>query len=184
MSVGFDYLGTTTDRCDNSMQLIQIVRSSDDESENKAKLRRPLLFILAAVVVAATACAIYLADFYPADAEAIGAFAVDNAVEMRTEESGDLIWAPEGASRGLIFYPGGKVEHTAYIPMMEELSSRGILCVVVEMPFHLAVLDINGAEGIREQFPQIEDWYIGVLSQDGLYDLLGLIDTQGFSEYN
>lgn len=135
--------------------------------KNKAKLRKPLLFLLAAVVVAVTACAIYLADFYPADAEAIAAFSVDNTVEMRAAESGDLIWEPEGATQGLIFYPGGKVEHTAYIPLMNELSSRGILCVVVEMPFHLAVLDINGAEGIREQFPQIEGWYIGGHSLGG-----------------
>ena len=56
---------------------------------------------------------------------------------------------------GLIFYPGGKVEYTAYIPLMQSLSEKGILCVLVEMPFNLAVFDMNGADGIKEQYPEI-----------------------------
>ena len=32
-----------------------------------------------------------------------------------------LVFAPAGeAEAGLIFYPGGKVEHTAYAPLMEQ----------------------------------------------------------------
>ena len=35
------------------------------------------------------------------------------------------------------------------------------------MPFHLAVLDINAANGIQEMYPQITDWYIGGHSLGG-----------------
>jgi dienelactone hydrolase len=59
------------------------------------------------------------------------------------------------------------VEYTAYIPLMKALASEGILGVLVEMPFHLAVLDIDAAEGIREQYPQVEQWYIGGHSLGG-----------------
>lgn len=35
------------------------------------------------------------------------------------------------------------------------------------MPFNLAVLDINAADGILEQYPDIEKWYIGGHSLGG-----------------
>ena len=35
------------------------------------------------------------------------------------------------------------------------------------MPFNLAVLDINAADGIQEQHPEIEKWYIGGHSLGG-----------------
>jgi len=37
----------------------------------------------------------------------------------------------------------------------------------VEMPFHLAVFDINSADGIQKEYPEIEDWYIGGHSLGG-----------------
>ena len=59
------------------------------------------------------------------------------------------------------------MEHTAYAPLMKELAEKDILCVLVKMPFHLAVFDINAADGIREQFPEIKSWYIGGHSLGG-----------------
>lgn len=50
---------------------------------------------------------------------------------------------------------------------MQACAEQGILCVLVEMPFRLAVLDMNAADGIQEQYPEIEDWYIGGHSLGG-----------------
>lgn len=123
--------------------------------------------ILASVVILFVACGIYVNDYYHADVEAIEAFAVENPVEMWSDKEGNLVFEPEHATTGFIFYPGGKVEYTAYVPLMKALASEGILGVLVEMPFHLAVLDIDAAEGISEQYPQIEHWYIGGHSLGG-----------------
>ena len=114
-----------------------------------------------------TACAIYLADYYHADMEAIEAFALVHTVQMQTLEDNTIVFGSDNAREGLIFYPGGKVEYTAYIPLMEALASEGVLCVLVEMPFNLAVFDINAADGIQEQYPEIESWYIGGHSLGG-----------------
>jgi hypothetical protein len=35
------------------------------------------------------------------------------------------------------------------------------------MPFHLAVFDVNAADGIMEQFPEITSWYMGGHSLGG-----------------
>lgn len=122
-----------------------------------------VIVVLAMIV---TGCGIYLNDFYRADTEAIEAFASDRTVEMK-EADGFIVCSQPDADTGLIFYPGGKVEHTAYVPLMQECASRGILCVLVEMPFNLAVFDINAADGITEQYPDIDSWYIGGHSLGG-----------------
>ena len=114
-----------------------------------------------ALLVIILSCAVYLGDYYRADMAQIESFLSEGSTVACEEENGYLVFAPEDADIGFIFYPGGKVEHTAYIPLMSRLASEGILCVLVEMPFHLAVLDMTAAEGIPEQFPEIENWYIG-----------------------
>ena len=134
------------------------------------KRKRKIFIITASVVLALAiivgACAIYLGDYYRADDEAIGAFLPQGAT-WKEESGGTIVFEPEGATKGLIFYPGGKVEYTAYIPLMQECAEEGILCVLLEMPFNLAVLDINAADGIQEKYPEIEEWYIGGHSLGG-----------------
>ena len=126
------------------------------------------LAALGAVLVAVIlACALYLGNYYHADLDAINDFSRDFTVHRRYQEDNLLIFQPENPKSGLIFYPGGKVEHTAYIPLMEALASDGILCVLVEMPFRLAVLDMSAADGIQYCFPEITHWYLGGHSLGG-----------------
>ena len=129
-------------------------------------------FITAASVVLVLAviaggCIRYVGDYYRADWDAIEAFAPMNSVSTELNDDGTLVFKPENAAKGFIFYPGGKVEYTAYQPLMAACAQQGILCVLVEMPFNLAVLDINAAAGIQEQYPGIEKWYIGGHSLGG-----------------
>ena len=48
----------------------------------------------------------------------------------------------------------------AYAPLMRDLADRGFLCVIVPMPFNLAVLDANGADGVQERFPAVQRWIL------------------------
>ena len=135
----------------------------------KKKLWISLSVILAAVIALTAAVALYLGDYYRADLDALEAFVPAAPVVSEEWKDGTLITRPEGRDpiAGLVFYPGGKVEHIAYTPLMEALASEGILCVLVEMPFRLAVLDMNAAEGIPEAFPEVERWYLGGHSLGG-----------------
>jgi len=131
--------------------------------------RRIFLIISSVVLVPAIligACAIYLGDYYRADNEAIAAF-LPQGTQWKEEADGTIVFGPEEAAKGFIFYPGGKVEHTAYVSLMHACAERGILCILVEMPFHLAVFDSSAADGIQEAYPEIEDWYIGGHSLGG-----------------
>ena len=135
----------------------------------KKKVWITLSAVLAAVIALTAVCALYLGDYYPANTEALEAFSPVHPVTREEWKDGTVVIRPEGRDpvAGLIFYPGGKVEHTAYPPLMEALASEGILCVLVEMPFRLAVLDVNAAEGIPAAFPEVEHWYLGGHSLGG-----------------
>ena len=124
-------------------------------------------FILLTRAVIVGAFAIYVGDYYRADTDAIKAYAPMNEVTIQTLKDGTMIFQPDNPVAGLIFYPGGKVEYTAYQPLMAACAEQGIFCVLVEMPCNLAVLDMNAADGIQEQYPEIENWYIGGHSLGG-----------------
>lgn len=111
-------------------------------------------------------CAVYVNDYYHAEAAAVAAMAIADNYTVE-EYGGNIAFIPDEPAAGLIFYPGGKVEHTAYAPLMSEFAKKGVLCVLVEMPFRLAVLDMNAADGIQDNFPEIEKWYIGGHSLGG-----------------
>ena len=169
--------------------------------ENKHK--RKIFIITTSIVllfaILIAACAIYVNDYYHADTDAIEAFVSTSDVDYRTLEDNTIVFEPTGATKGLIFYPGGKVEYASYIPLMQSCAEQGILCVLVEMPFNLAVFDINASDGIQELYPQIEDWYIGGHSLGGSMAasylakhkheyrgliLLGSYSTENFSDTN
>ena len=137
----------------------------------KNKCKRKVSAIVSAAVLALViivgACAVYVGDYYRADQGAIESFTPMNSVSVKTLDDGTLVFSPGNTTAGFIFYPGGKVEHTAYQPIMAACAQRGILCILVKMPFNLAVLDMNAAEGIHAQYPEIEDWYIGGHSLGG-----------------
>lgn len=124
------------------------------------------IIAVAAVLALVVGCGIYVNDYYRADDTAVSALAGNELVTV-LQTDGQVVFQPENPVAGFIFYPGGKVEHTAYIPLMQALASDGVLCVIAEMPFNLAVFDINAADGIQEDYPQIESWYIGGHSLGG-----------------
>ena len=136
-------------------------------AKNARRKTGKILGIGGIILTLVIACAIYLGDYYHADMEKIEAFTEQSTVEMQTDENGYLVFEPEQIENGLIFYPGGKVEHAAYIPLMEALASKGTLCILVKMPFRLAVFDSNAADGLQENYPEVENWYIGGHSLGG-----------------
>jgi dienelactone hydrolase len=74
---------------------------------------------------------------------------------------------PGNTDTALIFYPGGKVEYTAYEPLMIKMAQKGILCILPKMPFNLAVFDINAANKYIPGYPKIVHWYVGGHSLGG-----------------
>lgn len=109
----------------------------------------------------------YVSDYYRADEIVLTAMAYQATDQVQIEQDGDVIWfVPEEPTAGLIFYLGGKVEHTAYTPLLRVCAKNGILCALVRMPGNLAVLDMNATDGLREKHPEVTAWYIAGHSLD------------------
>lgn len=132
----------------------------------KKKLRVLLVVLFVMIVGGIGAFTWYVNDYYHATV-GMEELMEDSNVEVDTIAKDYLVFSKDQPSKGFIFYPGGKVEYTAYAPLMEKLAQEGFLCVLVKMPCNLAVFNQNAANGIKEKYPQIEDWYIGGHSLGG-----------------
>lgn len=144
--------------------------------------RRFIIVVVFIFLICGLAAAGYVNDYYLAGDSALAALQSDELVTVTVQENKTVVFAPNmpltgaaanidagdfSAPRGLIFYPGGKVEYTAYAPLLRKLAERGWHCVLVKMPANLAVLDMNAADGIADQFPEVESWYMGGHSLGG-----------------
>lgn len=110
---------------------------------------------------------VYMSDYYHADETALAVMA-NQTDQVQIEQDGNITWfVPQEPTVGLIFYPGGKVENTAYAPLLWACAEKGLLCALVRMPGNLAVLDVNAADGLWEKRPDITTWYIAGHSLGG-----------------
>lgn len=131
-------------------------------------MKRKLIFRFTSIclIICLLGFTFYVNDYYHADMKQIEAYQVSENIKVY-EEDGNYIFEPEQIHAGFIFYPGGKVEEEAYIPLLKELATQDILCILVKMPLRLAVLDINAANTFVNEFSQIDTWYIGGHSLGG-----------------
>lgn len=83
-------------------------------------------------------------------------------------EGGRLVFRPDSPTdKGLIYYPGGLVDPEAYAVTAQGIADEGYLVVIPKMPLNLAFTQINRADDIRKQFPEIQTWIIGGHSLGG-----------------
>ena len=130
--------------------------------------KKIILFVIIVLILSLVGgTAYYINDYYHAEETAVSLITTPKENVVVTEENGVFTFKPQNATKGIIFYPGGKVEAKAYAPLMHSLAEEGILSVLVTMPGNLAVLDMNAADGICEQYPEIESWYVAGHSLGG-----------------
>ncbi|MEI7883920.1 MAG: alpha/beta hydrolase [Clostridia bacterium] len=129
------------------------------------------LFVILGLVVMLTGLfLLYVSDYSRADQVALDVLA-SGQVESFNQGEYLVFAAKEGgvASKdGLIFYPGGKVEYSAYAPLLQQLAEQGITSVLVKMPFNLAVFGIDKGAKALELAPEVKNWYIGGHSLGGV----------------
>ncbi len=132
----------------------------------KKRLRIALIGIVSLIIILSAIFLIYASDYYRADD-------VANAVMQKevslSVQDNFLVLSPDTPTdTAMIFYPGAKVEYFSYLPILEKIKqSSGIMCILVKMPFNMAIFDKNAADEIVEQFPDIKSWYMAGHSMGG-----------------
>lgn len=135
---------------------------------NKA-IKITIISVLSVIVLAMGGFYFYVMDYYKAQ-EVVSAEVLVADYGTTTQEVEKLtIFTPKEnpTKTGFIFYPGGKVESTAYTLLLSQLANKGITVVLVKMPFNLAVFDINAANDAIEEVEGIDNWYLGGHSLGG-----------------
>jgi len=122
----------------------------------KSRWKRSL--VLLALLICA---AVLVPESYPAGDAARA------AMPERKLNRWTTVFEAEMPKAGLVFYPGALVDHEAYAPLMQAAAARGVTCFLIQMPFDLAVMNRNAAQGIAQQMPDIDYWIIGGHSLGG-----------------
>ena len=103
---------------------------------------------------------------YPAREVAEAALQSTNRVTITQDRW--IVFEPDQESEiGLIFYPGGLVEPTAYAPILHKIAENGVLVIITPMPLNLAILNTGAANAVIEAYPQISTWILAGHSLGG-----------------
>ena len=111
---------------------------------------------------------LYVSSYYKADTLALDSLKSD--AEVKVEANGDILFEPVADAKniGFIFYPGAKVEPSAYAPMAKEIASNGYTVIIAKMKFNFAIFSPNRADEIISQYKDIDTWVIGGHSLGGV----------------
>ena len=103
---------------------------------------------------------------YPARMVALSALESTNSVTV-TQDKWITFTPVEKVEIGLIFYPGGLVEPTAYAPILQRIAEEGVLVIIVPMPLNLAILNPGAANSVIDNCPHIANWILAGHSLGG-----------------
>lgn len=130
------------------------------------KRRKILTGIAAAVILIVAAGAVWFGQYYHTTEE--GREALSDSADVRVLEIPDgYFFDGSGTKDVVVFYPGAKVEFTAYAPLMHALAEEGIDCMLVKMPLNFALLGKDKAAGLMERY-EYQNWFLAGHSLGGV----------------
>ncbi|WP_201781142.1 alpha/beta hydrolase [Ornatilinea apprima] len=132
------------------------------------KLKKVLVIALGILLLAVVGFVVWGSTPLGPDDAALAALQSDAQVTV-SQMPGVIVFAPVGdfPTKGLVFYPGGRVDYRAYAPTLKEIARGGVLVALPAMPLNLAVFSPNRAQEIIYAYPQIEQWVVGGHSLGG-----------------
>lgn len=73
-----------------------------------------------------------------------------------------LVYTPSDLTpdRGLILYPGGRVDARSYASQAQAIAAEGFQVIIVPMPLNFAIFGVNRAEEVINVYPEIDLWAV------------------------
>lgn len=149
--------------------------------------------LVLAIVAGIVAFNIYTSNYYSSDRAVIDKIEkqYSDSVDSFSNDKGS-VFLPEDMNPKavIVFYPGGKVEYSAYNGLMYMLAARGYICLLPKMPENLAFLDIRAVESMsRNRQEDIErvrnlEWYLAGHSLGGVAACRYLNESSGSDIFN
>ena len=107
----------------------------------------------------------YVSDYYRAEDVALEVLEQDTGISV--QDNLTILSPSYPTDTAILFYPGAKVEAEAYLPLLDQIRQTGVTCILVHMPFHMAIFDADAAEDVMARFPEYQHWYIAGHSMGG-----------------
>ncbi|MCY1676530.1 alpha/beta hydrolase [Pseudarthrobacter sp. SL88] len=88
-----------------------------------------------------------------------------------TETTTTITMTPDGGrapTKGLVFYPGARVDARAYQDILAPAVGAGVRVVILKEPLGLSLLDVNQARSAMADNPDITTWAVGGHSLGGV----------------
>jgi hypothetical protein len=86
---------------------------------------------------------------------------VQNSDNVSINNGEYILFEPDSPKeKGIIIYPGGRVEAEAYSPLAKDLADEGYHTAIIFMPLNLAVIDPLKGENVISDLEEIESWVI------------------------
>lgn len=97
--------------------------------------KKTLLIILTSLIIVSVGFYIYTLDYYHTFSIFQEVLDKTNIDYKKNEDT--IIFNPKNnnTEKGIIFYSGGKVDYTSYIPLREKIAKEVYTYVLVKMPF-------------------------------------------------
>lgn len=129
------------------------------------KILRATVIIVLILVMITGGFLWYVSDYYPAEEAALEVLAQPTGIVV--QDNLTMLSPPYATDTAIIFYPGAKVEAKAYLPLLDQIREKGITCILVDMPFRMAIFDADAAQRVIPQYPEISHWYMAGHSMGG-----------------
>ncbi len=132
-------------------------------------LKRILITLLVVAVLGTLGLVLWGNDAYPPQQPALDALQSDAQVTV-TQHDGFITFEPVNVTpiTGFVFYPGGRVDYRVYSPVLHQIAAQGYFVAVVKVTINLAFFDINAADKVIAQYPNIQHWAVGGHSLGGV----------------
>lgn len=135
-------------------------------------LKRIVLGLLVVVLLISIGFVVWAETPLGPAPEALAALQSDSSVIVTAGEFTTFEPVNMKATTGFIFYPGGRVDYRSYAVPLREIAAQGYLVVLVPVRLNLAFFDVNAADSVFSQYPEIRHWVVGGHSLGGVASAL------------
>lgn len=91
-----------------------------------------------------------------------------NIENIQHEDDAVILQPKKSNGKGIILYPGAKVEPEAYSYYGKKLAEDGYFVAIPHVLLNFSIFDQNRAKDIIEKYDDIKEWYIGGHSLGGV----------------
>jgi len=134
----------------------------------KPTWKRSLGVIFVSALIVITSFVVWANTTNPLMPQAEAALQSSTTVTV-TQTAGYIGFVPKDAApAGIVLYPGGRVQAAAYAPVARAIAEQGYFAAIVFVPLNLAFFNVNAADQVIADHPEITVWVVGGHSLGGV----------------